>query len=99
MVGTALGPVKFQRPGCGRGRESAGLPREVGRLLSYQSHFPLRRSNVAPALFVPVLACIGVLGLLAGMIGAFRRSPLLMVTAGFLVVSSVTFAVTTLALA
>jgi hypothetical protein len=37
--------------------------------------------------------------LLAGLVGAFRRSPLLMVAAGFLVVSSVSFAVATLALA
>jgi len=37
--------------------------------------------------------------LLAPLIGAFRRSPLLMVAAGFLVVSSVSFAVASLALA
>ena len=54
---------------------------------------------MTPDPFLSVLLVFGLLGLLMGLVGAFKRSAPLLVLSGFLVLGATSFAVTALALA
>lgn len=99
MVPTAQGRVKLQRSRRIRRGNRLGRWRSAADSNPTGVSLLIKRFSVSLDPLLAGLLLAGLIGLCAGLLGAVRRSPALMVVAGFLVLGATSFAVTALALA